>query len=171
MTLKANDADDPKRWLAFAKSDLKLARKGRLPDIRLESLCYLSQQAAEKALKALLIHCGIHFPKTHKIEDLIALLPGDIAPPSSVKTAVDLSDYAVDGRYPQNLEDVTKKEYGLALKKAEMVVDWVEKQIEKPEPDDLFPGIHETPASYAAHPKSKGEAQVGKPRRKKRKRA
>lgn len=166
MTLNANDADDPKRWLSFAKSDLRLAQKGRLPEVRLEGLCYLAQQAAEKALKALLIHCGVHFPKTHKIQDLIALLPGELVPPPSVEGAVSLSDYAVDGRYPQNFEDVTAREYQSALKKAEAVVNWAEKAVKNSE-DSAGPlEAREARAVYSARPKAKGKAR-GKKRKKK----
>jgi len=97
--------------------------------VRLEGLCYLAQQAAEKAVKAVLMHKNIHFPKTHHIQTLLEFLPKDIAVPPSVREAVDLSDYAVEGRYPQNFEDVTKKEYLSALKKAGAVVRWAEKTL------------------------------------------
>jgi HEPN domain-containing protein len=129
MLPKSFDADDPRRWMSFAKSDLKLAKSGHLPGIRLESLCCLTQQAAEKSLKAVLMNKKIHFPKTHQIQVLIELLPPGILIPTSVKEAAELSEYAVEGRYPQNFEDVTKKEYLSALKKARAVVLWAEKSL------------------------------------------
>jgi HEPN domain-containing protein len=46
-------------WLVYARSDLELARRGKSPAILLETLCFHAQQAAEKALKAVLIHLGI----------------------------------------------------------------------------------------------------------------
>jgi HEPN domain-containing protein len=129
MPRKPLDADDPRRWMSFAKSDLKLARNGRMPGIRLEGLCYLAQQAAEKAIKAVLMRKGVHFPKIHHIQALLGFLPKDLAVPHSVREAVDLSDYAVEGRYPQNFEDITEEEYLSALKKAGAVVRWAEKTL------------------------------------------
>lgn len=129
MPRKSLDADDPRRWMAFAKSDLKLARNGQMPGIRLEGLCYLAQQAAEKAIKAVLMRQNIHFPKIHHIQTLLGYLPQGFTLPFSVREAVDLSDYAVEGRYPQNFEDVTEEEYLSALKKAGAVVRWAEKTL------------------------------------------
>ena len=43
------------------------------PDILLEDLCFDAQQAAEKAIKAVLVHRGIRFPKTHAIAELLSL--------------------------------------------------------------------------------------------------
>jgi HEPN domain-containing protein len=52
--------EDPREWLNRAQSNLGLARvKGN--DIYLEDLCFHAQQAAEKAIKALLIKRGIEF--------------------------------------------------------------------------------------------------------------
>ena len=50
------DSADPRRWLAYARSDLALVREGRHnADVFLEALCYHCQQAVEKSLKAVLI--------------------------------------------------------------------------------------------------------------------
>ncbi len=47
--------DDPEEWLNRARSNLAQARLGRQPEVYLEDLCFQAQQAAEKALKALLL--------------------------------------------------------------------------------------------------------------------
>ena len=47
-------ADDPREWLNRPRSDLAIARK-RAKHIYLEDLCFHPQQAAEKAIKAVLI--------------------------------------------------------------------------------------------------------------------
>ncbi len=52
--------DSPLEWLNRARSDLELARSLK-PDVYLEDLCFHAQQAAEKAIKALLIHHGTPF--------------------------------------------------------------------------------------------------------------
>ena len=46
--------DDPREWMNRARSDLALA-KNRIPGAYLEDLCFEAQQAAEKAVKAVLI--------------------------------------------------------------------------------------------------------------------
>jgi hypothetical protein len=53
--------DDPREWLNRARSNLALA-KAQIPDVYLEDLCFDAQQAAEKALKALLIKREVVFP-------------------------------------------------------------------------------------------------------------
>ena len=69
-----------------------------------------SQQAAEKALKALLVRHQINFPKTHDITGLLQLAETS-APGISVtlRAAQILTTYAVDTRYPGS-EPVSKSE-------------------------------------------------------------
>ena len=47
-------ATDPKEWLRRARSNLARARS-RIPEACLEDLCFDSQQATEKAIKAVRI--------------------------------------------------------------------------------------------------------------------
>ena len=68
----------PQDWMRFAYSDLALARSPLLPGVLLEGLCYHAQQAAEKALKAVLVFLNIDFPRTHNIRTLLDLLPAEI---------------------------------------------------------------------------------------------
>ena len=50
------NAPDAVRWLAYARSDLNAARALlRDPDYYPRQVCFLSQQAAEKALKAVFV--------------------------------------------------------------------------------------------------------------------
>ncbi|HWF62672.1 MAG TPA: HEPN domain-containing protein [Nitrospira sp.] len=54
--------DDPIEWLNRAKSNLARATVDiNLPDIYLEDLCFDAQQAAEKAIKAMLLSAS-YFP-------------------------------------------------------------------------------------------------------------
>jgi HEPN domain-containing protein len=116
----------PLDWLRHARSDIELARVGRNSRILLEDLCFHTQQAAEKALKAVLISVSIPFPKTHNIRTLLDLLPQNIVPPEELKETASLTDYAVLSRYPGDLEPVTEDEYQKALSLAEIVVKWAE---------------------------------------------
>jgi HEPN domain-containing protein len=65
------------RWSAWASDDLAAARAitSSTTTAFPRQACYLSQQAAEKALKALLIALDIDFPKTHDLLRLRALVP------------------------------------------------------------------------------------------------
>lgn len=92
----------------------------------LEGLCFHAQQAAEKALKAVLVAKGIPFPKTHNIRTLLDLLPQGIILPPEVEDAASLTDYAVISRYPGDLESVEEEEYLEAIRLAEVVVHWAE---------------------------------------------
>ena len=66
------------------------------------------QQAAEKLLKAMLSKRGVHYPKTHDIENLLLLCrQNGIALPDNADSIMDLSDYAVEGRYEMMAEPMT----------------------------------------------------------------
>jgi HEPN domain-containing protein len=94
-----------------------------------ESLCYPAQQAAEKALKAVLIHLGMEPPRTHYIEQLIRLLPADVLVPAGITRAIRLTDYAMTARYPSRDAPVTEDEYREAVDLAEVVVRWAQEVI------------------------------------------
>jgi len=61
MPLERFPPDDPREWLNRARSNLAQA-KVEHPAVYLEDLCLHAQQAAEKAIKALLLQRGIRFP-------------------------------------------------------------------------------------------------------------
>ncbi|MFN3179767.1 MAG: HEPN domain-containing protein, partial [Thermus sp.] len=98
------DASEPLAWLARAKSNLARARLGRTsPEVAWEDPCFDAQQAAEKALKALLIALGIPFPKTHDLSRLLELIRPHLPVPPELETLVRLNPFAVAGRYPGDL--------------------------------------------------------------------
>ena len=59
--------DDPREWLNRARSNLAKARSIGPPEAYLEDLCFDAQQAAGKAIKALLIQLGVRFPHIHDL--------------------------------------------------------------------------------------------------------
>mgnify|MGYP001360990697 CR=1 FL=1 len=92
--------DDPRAWLRRAESNLIRARQ-RVPRVYLEDLCFDAQQAAEKAIKALLIHMDVRFPYTHDLADLLTLVEAQgMDLPAGVREAAMLTDYAGATRYP-----------------------------------------------------------------------
>ena len=67
--------DDPRAWLNRARSNVLRAKADiRLSDIYLEDLCFDAQQAAEKAIKAMLIHLAVRFPYVHDLTPPLAHL-------------------------------------------------------------------------------------------------
>lgn len=118
-------------WLKRAISNLEKAKIGKISDaLFYEDLCFDCQQAAEKALKALLIARNVIFPKTHSLNMLIALIKQqNMEVPAEVEESVILNDYAVETRYPGEYEPVTAEEYDTAVKLAVGVIQWVNEQL------------------------------------------
>ncbi|MDD9997126.1 MAG: HEPN domain-containing protein [Rhodospirillaceae bacterium] len=120
--------DDPREWLNRAGSNLARA-KSRVAGAYLEDHCFDAQQAAEKAIKAVMISRGIDFPYSHDLTHLMSSLEssGQDIPPA-VRRAATLTRYAVQSRYP-SVEPVTEGEYIDALEIAKAVVRWAGEQI------------------------------------------
>lgn len=125
------DPTKPEEWLRRARSNLARARAGRQQaEVLYEDLCFDAQQAAEKAIKALLVHRSVPFPKTHALADLLTLVADSgIAVPEELRAAGILTDYAVEARYPGVYEDVTEEDHAEAVRLAEQVVAWAESLI------------------------------------------
>jgi len=125
--------DDPREWLNRARSNLVQAEKGtEIGGVYFEDLCFNAQQAAEKALKALLIARQIEFPYVHDLVKLVELLEGSGQKvPVAVREAARITRYAVVTRYPGALDIVTQQDYKEALTIATAVVHWTEKIIER----------------------------------------
>ncbi len=122
--------DDPRQWLNRARGDLSLASFTPLleqDNIFLEDLCYHAQQAAEKALKALLLHLQSQVPFTHNLLELLKCLEETgVEIPERVNEAAGLTEYAVASRYPGYQDPVDPEEHREAVDLARRVVQWVE---------------------------------------------
>ncbi|PSO61190.1 MAG: hypothetical protein BRC36_12240 [Cyanobacteria bacterium QH_2_48_84] len=74
-----NDSEilaEVRRWMRFAQEDLATAQALiNLPDYVPRNVCYLSQQAVEKALKAALIFARVRYLRSHDLNALRELLP------------------------------------------------------------------------------------------------
>jgi HEPN domain-containing protein len=91
---------DPREWLNRAKSNLAGAGQAT-PGVYLEDLCFDAQQAAEKAIKAVFIHYGLHFPYVHDLRRLLQLLnQGGVKVPKYAWRAEVLTPFAFEARYP-----------------------------------------------------------------------
>ena len=94
---------DTREWVGKAEEDflaaIDLARRRTKP--LWSSVCFHAQQCAEKYLKARLAEAGLPVTKTHDLETLLDLLIPLEPAWASLRTALqDLTDYAVDFRYP-----------------------------------------------------------------------
>ena len=116
-------------WLRVGREDLSAAQLGAellSPAI----LCFHAQQAAEKALKAVLTSREIDFPYTHDIGELVSTLEQNGVECTAVSPEANrLTRYAVLTRYPGLSEPITNEEYQAAARLAEEIFEWAESQI------------------------------------------
>lgn len=87
-------------WISHASSDLRLALiAAGDAQVLPEMAAFHAQQAAEKALKAVLVHHQVDFPRTHDIQQLLKLIESvGVQAPPEVGEADLLSPYAVSFR-------------------------------------------------------------------------
>lgn len=112
-------------WLAKAEEDLADARY--LADGGREgAAAFAAQQAAEKALKALLIEREGDFPRVHDLVKLARLLQ---APPEVEAAGKRLSPAYVAYRYPDAPADFAPGRGSELLKLAEEVVAWTKQML------------------------------------------
>ena len=111
-------------WLRHARSDLALARMRKTKTVLHEHLSFHAQQAAEKALKAVLVHHRIRFPRTHDLAYLMNLLPSGVSIPPALIELPLLTKYAVQQRYPGDVPPATLKHRRQAVLLAQNAVAW-----------------------------------------------
>jgi HEPN domain-containing protein/predicted nucleotidyltransferase len=118
--------DDTRQWLRYASDDLQFAQATTADQERpARYVCYLAQQSAEKALKAVLVFEQVDFPRTHNVADLLALVPDAWARVRAAGDLSTLSSWAVQARCPDANRDATREEAAAALQQAERVWDAV----------------------------------------------
>jgi HEPN domain-containing protein len=123
MSERPEMTEEVARWVEKAEHDfiaaehtMELAEEG-LTDV----VTYHCQQCAEKYLKALLLHCGVAFPRTHDLRLLWDLIPNAASLGLSRDQVVPLNRYVVEGRYPGDWEPITVVEAQQALGMAQAV--------------------------------------------------
>ncbi len=125
------DATDPREWLRYARANLLHAEAGREAGVVIEYLLFDAQQAAEKALKGVLVPRGIHFKKTHDLAPLLTKTrESGLEPPELIRRAALLGACATQTRYPGWGESVEDADLTEALMLAHAVVDWAGQIIE-----------------------------------------
>ncbi len=122
----------PLGLLDLATADLSTAYRLVFPGLY-HNACYHAQQAAEKALKAVLLREISTFPKTHDLSRLIDAVRSSQStfPQFTLESAV-LNEYAVDVRYePEVLVDVDEDEANAAIGYAKTILDHARQFLEE----------------------------------------
>ena len=115
-------------WLRQANSDLQAARCTAQEGFQSQA-CYLAGQAAEKALKALLVAAGITPPHSHSLERLVEVLQSEGLRLDGLRELrlKPLTRMNSETRYPQGDEAPAdlfdNRDSDLALATAETVVN------------------------------------------------
>lgn len=122
--------DIAQRWLRWADEDLALAEHTAAdPDVVARGACVWAHQAAEKALKALLILRDIDPPKLHDLDRLAQRLPGGEGSAFSTIELPELTRWSIEGRYPADLDEATHADAEKAMVVARQVLDVVRVRI------------------------------------------
>lgn len=120
--------EEVKRWFQKAQSDLEKARDNfNIKNYDLAS--FLSQQAVEKALKALQLEKEKKFDKTH---DLLFLAKRLNIPKELVAKCDKLNPVYVETRYPDangKFETYSQEESQEDLNTAEEVLSWIKNSL------------------------------------------
>ena len=102
VLLKKADAD-----LALVQYVLALEDK----PIDIDIIFFHLQQAVEKYLKALVCYNGVHFEKIHDIDKIITICRyNSIDLPDYIDIFIELTPYAVEGRYAVISDDMDDAE-------------------------------------------------------------
>jgi len=118
-------------WLARAAEDL-LTIENSLSGQRVPwgAVCFHSQQAAEKYLKALVIQRFIRPPRTHDLAELVGAARGagyDL--PDFTEECEALKDYAIDVRYPENVPIPDEARGRIVLAAAQRIIAAVQRDL------------------------------------------
>ena len=120
--------EETTRWLRYAQDDLAsaellLASNSAPP----RHACLFAQQAAEKAIKCILVFLEMPVPKTHDLGFLQRCLPNGMRAYLLPENELDnLSFWAVESRYPGEETEAESRDAEVAIATAHRVLDAVE---------------------------------------------
>ena len=129
--------EEYREWLVFARTDFDSAKyldNAPFHPRPLNVICYHCQQAAEKAVKALIVYFGSQggMPKVHDISFLMNQIKNIVRKEKGIELGDDLlliadslSKYGVAPRYPNEIE-VDDRQVKKALTDSEAILKWVE---------------------------------------------
>lgn len=114
-------------WLTYASHDLEAAKfLQAMKPKPIEIICYHCEQAAEKAIKAIIVYNGAigGLPKKHELVFLLQQIKNMVEIPDEIYDfSAALTPYGISVRYPNDLE-LLSEDADLALKYAEEIFSW-----------------------------------------------
>ncbi len=120
------------RWLSYAEEDLQVADWLLAePELAPRYTCWHSQQAAEKALKALLLLETGDYKPTHDLHELADLLPKPLAERIPRPRLSLLTQLYIESRYPGRYAEPTSTEALTATMTARAVFDAVDGEFQR----------------------------------------
>ena len=122
--MSGNDAAAVAReWVQKAENDLRNATHtlNMTRECPTDTACFHAQQCVEKYIKALLVVAGIDFPRTHRVDELLALVPDSHRPRLSADEQDRLTEYATVTRYPGDYDPISRREARAAVSTARRV--------------------------------------------------
>ena len=113
---------DTARWFRYAEEDLITAETLlKQPHVPPRQSCWHAQQAAEKALKAVLIFLQIDFKRTHNLNVLRDLIPDSWQLKTTLPNLESLNRWAVEARYPEDMQEATNANASEAVEQARAI--------------------------------------------------
>lgn len=124
------NASEAERWLGYAHSDFDAAQVliGS-PEHYPRQVCFLAQQAVEKALKAALVAQKIEFPFTHDLDRLRNLLPDGWGVKTAFPDLAEVTIWAVEARYPADMPEVLESDAKRAIATADEILQVIRDDI------------------------------------------
>jgi HEPN domain-containing protein len=110
-----------RRWLAYAAAALAAAEAVVDGGGVSRHACFHAQQAAEKAIKAVLVLLDIDFPWRHDLDALRLLVPAGWRVRADHPNLADLTVWAIEARYPGGWPEATPEDAAAAWHQARAV--------------------------------------------------
>jgi HEPN domain-containing protein len=118
--------EETRLWLGQARDDLRLAEGGLTPQyLAPGSAGYMAQQAAEKALKAVLVFLQIDYPLTHNLDVVRDGIPPGWRVKEEHPALRWLTEWTSKGRYPGDWGPPTAQDAEAAVGMARAILDSV----------------------------------------------
>ena len=134
--MRRSSKSEAERWIAQAKRDMDDARYN-YDGNRFNVVCFLAQQAAEKAVKGFLIFSGVEFAWGHSVGELCRDA-ADFDPRfrEFARLGAALDKFYIPARYPNGLpggipsDAFTGEEAESAIKYAKKIIGFAEELVE-----------------------------------------
>ncbi len=107
------------QWAEKAEHDYTAAVRLLRHDERdtpYDIVCFHAQQCVEKYLKAVCVSVQAVVPRSHDISELLPLLPEQVGNSLAIEELAELNPYAVEVRYPDFSENLTRDDAVRAMK-------------------------------------------------------